>query len=138
MAMKLQTILFSVALGGAFFGGLACGSLTDALNEEECISDSDCGGKLGCVVPAPVSSVGGDAPINVGIGWCLEQSTCVPGAQPYCPCAADAAGLPVCSNPPYGGDRMVTQIQMCQNPDVPSDCWCVPPGACPESFAAGP
>lgn len=128
--MRATTTLSSLALLGAFALGLACGSLTEALAEEECLSSSDCGGKLSCVRPIPTGTAGSQ-PVNaIGLGWCLEQDTCIPGEQPFCMCGVDPTGSPICMTP-SSSNRMVSATVVCQNPDALNDCWCVPQGSCP-------
>ena len=133
--MRARSIVMLGLIAAAFAGGLACGSLSDALIEEECLSESDCAGGLGCYIPTPVSSGGGTTPQNgLGLGWCLEQPVCVPGAQPYCPCALSAGNQPTCTSQSSTSSRLAPTVVVCQNPDIPNDCWCVPPEACPAEF----
>jgi hypothetical protein len=132
--------IIAMAIGlGAFATGLACGNLGEALQNEECYSDSDCG-PLDCMVAIPAANVptsdgmgGMGLPVTnvTGLGWCREQSYCAAGTQPFCQCAIDAASQIVCiSDGDY--NRVVPSTQPCwtDNPD-PSlnndpDCYCVP------------
>jgi hypothetical protein len=116
MRTSLRVLLLAIAFGI----GVACGDLGEALEGEECFSHDDCG-PLRCVVTNP----NGLNP--TGLGWCLNQSACAVGTQPYCSCALDpASSLPLCQTPAESG-RYVQGTVACWDDVNIATCLCLPP-----------
>ena len=118
--MTVRALVKTMMLVTAFAGGVACGDLGAALDGAECFGADECG-PLNCVAPNP------DGLNLSGIGWCLEESSCVVGEQPYCPCGLDPASSdPLCSTP-YQTGAMVSGTVACWDGANMASCLCLPP-----------
>lgn len=129
MSTRSERSWFGLAAGLAVamsvaFG--ACGDLGEALLEEECFAEDDCG-PLNCI--KATGAVGDPLVItnSAQLGWCLESGTsCLIGEQPFCGCADDpASDQPLCQSPSTG-NRTVTGTQPCWDGTNLASCVCLP------------
>ncbi|MFO7567919.1 MAG: hypothetical protein R6X02_35085 [Enhygromyxa sp.] len=122
MRKPFSPLRLTLLVSGIVIGiGIACGDIGEVLLERECFTNADCG-PLNCVIPNPNG-------LNAaGLGWCLEQSTCVPGEQPYCVCGVSPGSSdPVCLPYDYT-QRLVQSTVPCWDGVDPNTCLCLPPG----------
>jgi hypothetical protein len=117
---SIGIIVKGLALVLALGVGIACGNLEKALAGEECLSDSDCGNKLDCVIANPNG-------LNTQLlGWCAETPACANGEQPYCPCAVlPGDDVPSCTSTGES-DRFVPYTTPCWDGMDTATCLCLP------------
>lgn len=118
--MTVRTLVQTVLLVTAFAAGVACGDLGASLDGAECYGPDDCG-PLNCIAPNP------DGLNGTAIGWCLEESSCVVGEQPYCPCGLDPASSDPRCDTPYVTGNVITGTVACWDETNMATCLCLPP-----------
>lgn len=117
--MMVRSLVKTMALVVAFAAGVACGDLGAALDGAECFGPEDCG-PLKCIAPNP------DGLNASGIGWCIEEGSCVVGEQPYCPCGLDPASSNPRCDTPYVSGNVIQGTVACWDGANMATCLCLP------------